>query len=276
MKTGFSTIAIGLAAFCGSALWAQTDHAAHDDALLGGPKISQEARQTLVKTDARGRMMQLEQRPEVAALALLVLDPVQREQARQRIENRQTELGMLLVDHIDVIREITDAIRSGDQDTAAKLSHDLYDMYDPQHLRAPLLESLSDVLPADSVKELQQLVDEYWQAWIDWELRSTPDADENARQAAAARLAFTLFQVEMRSAYEWTLRPYHNRLQTIYEITEANDEQRAEIRAAIIDYVRESRLQPTDEQRRAVTQRIYDVLNEQQRLRLFEQVVLRM
>ena len=257
--------------------WAQNQAATEENgALLRGPTVSEAAQRTLVRTDAMGRLVQLEQRPEVAALGLLVIDPVHRDQARQIIENRQTDLGMMLVDQIDVVRDITDAMRSGNQDDAARRSRELYDMFEPEHRRAPLLELLSEILPDDAAAELKRLVDEYWDSRVDWELRNAPDADEDDRQSVAERLAFSMFQHEMRAAYEWTLRPYHNRLQTIYEITEATEEQRAVIRAAIIDYVRESRLQPTAEQRRAVTQRIYDVLNEQQRLRLFEQVVLRM
>ncbi len=41
----------------------------------------------------------------------------------------------------------------------------------------------------------------------------------------------------------------------------------------MINYIRESRLRPTPEQRQAAAARIYDLLDETQRLKLFEQAL---
>ena len=114
----FAVLLAGLV--CATVVGQGATQPAEEDPLLSGPKVQRSEKRTLVNTDARGRLLGLEQRPEVAALGLLILEPEHRQAARQIVADRQTRLGMFLVDHIDVIREITDAMRTGKPDRAGE------------------------------------------------------------------------------------------------------------------------------------------------------------
>jgi hypothetical protein len=232
------------------------------------------AERSIIRIDFDGGFERVEGRPEEAALHLL-LDAEQYERCRPIIESRGADLSRLLVEQIDLVKQITDAIMSGDTETAQELQQHLYDRFDPAHSRDPLLAVVAGELHPEEIEELQHVLDEYWRAWIDWELRETPDQPPAVRRRVEQRLVYQLFQEELQDAYQITLQPYRQRLDAIYEITEATPEQRAAIRDAVIDLIREGHGSSTPEQRMRATRRIHAALDEQQRIRLFDRALWR-
>lgn len=250
--------------------------AKNQEPALSGPIVADSLERTLVQHDFQSGFVRLEERPEEAAMNLLELEPSRREAVREKLSARRAAIDMLLIDNIDLVKETTDAIQAGDQARVQELSREMFDRFDPAHERDPLMPVLMEVLNADEQAELRRLVDEYWSAWIDWELRNARDRSDPARQRVQERLAFALFQQEVRQAYERTLRPYREKLEAIYAALEPTDEQRAAIRAVVIDFIRETRLQPTAEQRSRAARQIYDLLDEQDRIKLFELILTRL
>ncbi len=249
----------------------KTTSADHD--LLRGPTVPDNVVQTLVNIDMGGKFIPLQGRPEEAALELVFIDPERQEGAHEVAQARRIATGMLLVDNIDVVKEASDAIRAGENDKAQAVYRQLHDRFNPNHLRDPLLDAWEGVLSEQEVQQIQQIVDEYWDAWIEWELRNARDRSDTARKKTQRRLSFRLFQREIGEAYNWSLRPIQQRLESIYQATEPTEEQRAAIREVMIDYIRQSRLRPTPEQRQTAASRIYDLLDETQRLKLFAQAL---
>jgi len=246
------------------------------DDLLRGPTVPDDLVQTLVNIDMAGKFIPLQVRPEEAALGLVLIDQEHREGAHEVAQARRLAIGMLLVDNIDVVKEASDAIRAGEKDKAQAVYRQLHDQFNPDHVRDPLLDAWKDVLSEQEVRQIQQLVDEYWDACIKWELRNAHDPSDTARKKTQRRLSFQLFRREIGEAYNWSLRPIQQRLESIYQATEPTEEQRSAIRDVMIDYIRESLLRPTPEQRQTAAARIYDLLNEKQRLKLFEQALWQM
>ena len=244
-----------------------------DEALLRGPTVPDNVVRTLVNTEMGGKFIPLQGRPVEAALGLMLIDPDRRESAREAGEARRTAIGMLLVDNIDLVRQASDATRAGENKKAQAAYRKLHAQFNPDHVRDPLLDALKDVLSEQEVRQIQQLVDEYWDAWISWALRNARDNSDAARKRVQRRLSFQLFRREIGEAYNWSLRPIQQRLESIYRATEPTEEQRSAIRDVMIDYIRESRLRPTPEQRQTAAARIYDLLDEKQRLKLFEQAL---
>jgi hypothetical protein len=148
------------------------------------------------------------------------------------------------------------------------LAKDLYEQFDPRHERSPILEQLASLVPPSEATDLHRAVDEYWDAWIVSETRGKQTRDEVEK-----RLTFSLFQDEVRAAYEATLRPYKDRLDRVERIVEPTPEQKGEIREAVIAYIRESKLKPTAQQRSELARKIYDVLDEDRRMKLFEAAI---
>lgn len=238
---------------------------AQDDPMLRGPEVPDEVMHTIVRHDAMGRFVRVEGRPEEAALGQLQLDPVRRDQARQVILDRAAALSRLLIERIDLVKDATDAALNRDNARAQALARSLYDIFEPGHEHAPLLAPLEKVLSAEEHARLGRMVDEYWSAWIAWEQRNSRQKDD---QAVRQRLAFGLFQEEVRQAYERTLRPWRDRIDRIYTAVDATPEQKQAIRDAVIDFIRASGLRPSAEQRQDLARRIYEALDEDRRVRL--------
>ncbi len=247
-------------------------HAQPDDAdALRGPVVPENVANTLVRHDAQGRLIMLEGRPEEAAIEIMLLPPHIREQAREIIADRGGRLNRMLVENIDLVREATDAIRAGDNQAALGFYERLHGLFEDREERFPLLKPLSAVLDMNQQAQFTRLIEDYWSAWEAAEARRANVDAATIRP----RLTRTLFQTELRLAFERTLRPFQERLERIYELAEPTPEQRVQLRAAVIDYIRESQLRPTQEQRHELARRLYAVLDDEQRIALFEAILNR-
>lgn len=237
--------------------------------LLRGPAVLDTARPSLVASDMEGRFRRVEGRPEEAALAMLALEPAVREAAKRILDARLEAIREHILDEIDLLRESSDATRAGDRKRAEELQTELFRRFEGSGERAPLLSPLAEALPADAHAELVRMVDEYWRAWIASETagnRRTPESVE-------ARFTRQLFQDELTTVHNATLRPLQQKLDRIYELAEVSDAQRAAIRAAVIEHVKRTRLRPSDDARLALARAILGALDEAQRERLFAAVI---
>lgn len=247
-----------------SPVWAQPPTGS--DPMLAGPTVPDDVARTLVRYNAGGRFQRVEGRPEEAALMLLTLDPDTRERARAAISERETALQHLLIGNIDTVKETADAAMSGDAAGIQRLSKELYELFDPHHRRDPLLAPLEKVLSASQHADLKHLLDEYWAAWIKAERRV--GAKETEAQAQE-RLSLTLFQEDARRAYDRTLRPFRDRIEKIFQVADPTPEQRAAIREVAVEYIRQTHLTPSTEQRDQIARKVYQILDEERRIKLF-------
>jgi hypothetical protein len=251
-------------------LAAAPNGAAEGEAVLGGPKVPDELVRTLVRRDAKGNFQRAEGRPEEAALALLGLKPADREKARGVLGDRAALLCDFLLDRAEKLREAADLVASGKRDEATKMSRAFWDEFEPEHPHAPLLYAMGQALGASQEAELTRIVNEYWEAWISWELRNSKDKGDKARARVRERLALGLFQDEVRQAYERVVRPYRERVERLYSELDPTPEQRSAIRDAVVEFVRESRARPTREQRHEILTKIYTILDEERRVKFFD------
>lgn len=244
-----------------------------DSQALRGPTVTEEVSQTLVRYDFRGDLVVVDGRPEEAAVALLVLESGQADDLREFFTRRQAALGMHLVDEIERLRDAGDSAREGDNETAQRIYREMWRKFDPEQSTMPALPDLAHVLSDEQHETVTRLLSDYWNAWVDFELRDQMNATHDVRLQTERRLAFGVFQREIAQAYNWSLRPYREKLDRIYEYADPTEEQRTDIRAVIIDFVRETRLDPTEEQRAETAREIYEILTEEQRERMFHAVI---
>lgn len=236
------------------------------DDILRGPIVSDEAPRSLVSRDMAGRFVRVEGRPEEAAVPLLVLEPGAREAAMRVFDARFEAIREHVIDQIDLLREASDAVRSGDSKRADELQREMFRRFKGADERTPLIAPLAEVLPAAATAELTRMVDEYWAEWLDAESAEQPG---RPREAIEARLKFQLFQGELSEVHAAILQPLQQKLDRIYEITEVTDTQRSAIRNAVIACVKESRLRPTGEARLALARAILAELSPEQREKVF-------
>lgn len=242
------------------------------DGALRGPGVPDRQAETLVNRTMTGRFVPLETRPEAAAVQRLGLDEETLERARLVIEDRAFAVTMHLVDHIDTIKEITDANTAGQRDRTERLFEDLWSSFDPEMSRSPLLKPLSGVLEPDASEVVRRLVDEYWEAWIDAELRNrgAADADEPTRRRVSREIALGLFQREVRDSYETSLRRYQQAIEGVSGFVKPTPEQRDQIRLIVIDHIKATRLSATPAQRRETNLKIYRMLDDERKEKFFE------
>lgn len=239
---------------------------------LRGPDVPAEKTRSLVSKGMMGRFTPLEVRPEAAAIQEIDLDEAALERARAVIDERAFAVTMHLVDHIDTIKEMTDARLDGRGDEAQRMLVEMWEDFDKDGDRSPLLRPLGEVLGVENAEQVRALVDEYWEAWIDAELRGgdAMDAGDEARDRVERRLAFGLFQREVQDSYETSLRRYQQAIEGVSNAIEPTPEQRQQIRLIIIDHIRETRLSATPAQRRETNLRIYRMLDDDRKEKLFE------
>lgn len=247
-----------------------------EESVLSGPEVSSSAMRTLVRLDASQRFVRVEGRPDEAAVMLLELDPDRREQARQVAAARRETMRTFLLANLELVVESTDAIEAKDNQKAQRIQRQMYDRFDPAHLRDPLAERLAEVLSAEESAQLTQLTDEYWNAWLDWEMRNAKDKSDSARERTQSRLLNDLFQQELRQAYERTLRPYRAKFESIVRAVDPTDEQKAAIREIIHQYIQAGGLEPTTQQQQEAARKIYQALDEERRMKLFEAAFTRL
>lgn len=249
--------------------------AAQDESdVLRGPKVPGEVARTLVHQGMAGGFERVEGRPEAAAVLLLKLDSDRQRAVESIVHQHAMSVAMLLVDEIDTVKEMSDAVIAQDRDKSQELLRRLWTSVDPEHQRDLLLPALSKVLTLDEQAAARRMLDEYWTAWISWELRNSRelegDALEAARRKTQDRLVLQLFQEEVRAGYDVTLQRYRQALDAMYEAVSPTPDQREAMRGVVIDHVRATRLEATPEQRRESMHRIYQLLDEERREKLFD------
>lgn len=267
----FTTLAITIAALLSAPANAQNNPAD----TLRGPSVPRDAIESIGTTDMNGRFTPVEGRPELAAFIIVCDDPDDLAAARQLGTDRTFELAELLVDEIDTIREITDANANGNTARAQVLLAGIRKKSDPDLLRDPLRPALEALLNADQRARFDRILTDYWQRWVS---ANTPQDQMNMQgqprneatyQRIENRLNNQLFQQDIASAYEYSLRRYQTAMQAMYDAIEPTPEQRAWIRTRMIGHIKETRLKANDEQREALMLEIYSMLDDDRKIKLF-------
>lgn len=242
---------------------------------LRGPRVNREQIDTIVITDMSGKFTPVEGRPELVAFARVCDDPDDLARAREMGTSRVFDLAELLVDEIETVRTITDALAEGNNAYAQTLLAQLRLRHDPEMLRDPLRAALEPMLEDAQRKRFDRILDAYWDAWI---AAITPESDQNMqgqprtpaiKQQIENRLNNELFQRDIANAYEYSLKRYRDAMQAMYDAIEPTSEQRAWIRNRVIQHIKDTRLNPTLEQREALMLEIYDMLDEERQTKLF-------
>ena len=260
---------------CSTGALAQPDPSRPAENPLRGPEVPDSRTRTLVKKTMTGRLERLAVRPEVAALQELDLDDATAEAARAVIDARTESVTMMLVDELDLIKEMTDKRTAGDNEGAQHIFDEMWRRFDPEATRSPLIEPLRSVLDDEQIAMLTSLVDEYWEARIDWDLRNIEKRRQNpeVRERVSNRIAQQMFQREVRESYEASLRRYQQAIDGMAEAVQPTPEQRQEIRMIIIEHIKATRLKATPAERRATNLAIYRMLDGERKEKLFEYIL---
>jgi len=242
---------------------------------LRGPAVDQDKLESIGTTDMSGNFIPVEGRPELAAFNLVCDDPDDRAHARELGLNRVFDLAEILVDEIDTVRAITDAISAGNTPLAQTLGAQLRLRHDPDMQRDPLRQPLEDMLDEGQRQRFARILDDYWHAWVS---ANTPETDLNMRGKPRTRAIYInienklntqLYQRDIARAYEHSLRRYRESMQAIYDAIDPTDEQRAWIRDRVIRHIKDTRLKPTIEEREGVMLEIYHMLDQERQAMLF-------
>lgn len=240
--------------------------------LLSGPAV--EAQATIVRYGMDGRLQPIAGRPEIAAAQVLIAARSLPTEVAERVRAINTARGesirMLLVDELDTVREVTDLITAGEADAARDAMRAMWRRFETGTSHAPLLDDLVEAVGEGHADELRRINEEYWTALLRERAGGMMDQrGERALAAARARLAFDIFQQELREGYDLTLRRYRELLESINTGVEPTPEQRTAIRDVVLEHIENTRLAATPEQRRETMLRIYRELDEGRRERLY-------
>ena len=236
-----------------------------DTPLLSGPEVSESKMQSLVHRGMTGGFVRIEGRPEFAAARVLDLDAEALDRVRDIEADRGVGLVVMLIDRIDDLRAMTDATTAGDAEGTRAILRSMWEDHDAESGVLPSLEALGDALSAEQLAETKRLAEEYMHAWA-----ADQRAEGETVEQAVQRLSFQLFQEEVRYAYDASLNSTRQALEGIYDAVDPTPAQREEIRSIVIDHIKRTRLKAAPEQRRETMRRIYDMLDEERRGKLFD------
>lgn len=256
----------GLAAACllAGAVCAATPKADPPGDLLRGPEVPRNVVERIGSEDGNGRFVRVEGRPEFAAVSVLQIPADVRERVRQLQEQRLRDVTMHLVDELDLVRVMSDAVIEGDNETARRLMGDLWSRLEPGSPHAPCAGPIEALLPADQRATYRRVLDDYWSRWIESESSAMRPGETRER------LAGVLFQEEVREAYDRSLRHYREAMDGIYGAVDPTEAQREAIRTLVIDHIKRTRLEATSADRRAVMLEVHDMLDEERRRRFVD------
>lgn len=237
---------------------------------LKGPSVPAETQNSLGSTNMNGYFTPVEGRPELAAFALITTDPNHLAAARDLDSKRIFDLTIYLVDEIDTVREITDAITSGNAPQAQLLLAQMRLRFEPDLPRDPLAPELLEMLTDDQSAEFTRIINDYWLRWTQSQNDAmNPDPESDAYKKTENQLNNQLFQKDIKEAYDSSLKRYRDTTDAIYTAVSPTEDQQAQIRNLMIEHIKETRLKATIEQRQAVLLEIYLLLDEDRRELLF-------
>lgn len=237
--------------------------------VLKGPIVQEDI--SIVEHTMSGMFQRVEGRPEMAAFNAVTNDPALTQRAIEIELERTVAISMLLIDQIDLMKESTDAMLAGDNTKAREIQGQLHTLFDPRMRHDPLTPKLLELLDDRQQSKYKKALNEYWEAWIDASLRDRMNRDELAvRNRVRARLTTNLFQTEMREAYDISLKQYRDSMETIYLAVDPTEDQREAMREILIQYIKDTRLDPTPLERREATMQMYSVLDQERQAKFFE------
>lgn len=130
-------------------------------AVLGGPKVVDKAvKLTIVQRDSEGKLVRLEDRPEVVAVPLLKLDGEAKKAAEKVLSEHSAMVAKALSDHQGLFLQIQSARQSSDAKAAAPLIRELRQKA-PQLWEPALLDKLARAIPVEKAGTLRTIVTEY-------------------------------------------------------------------------------------------------------------------
>lgn len=242
---------------------------------LRGPSVPRETLESIGSTDMSGNFIPAEGRPELAAFMVVCRDPEDLAAARELGSQRVFDLAELLVDEIEAVKTITDAIAQGNGAYAQTLLAQLRLRHDPDTLRDPLREDLDAMLNDEERVRFDRILNDYWLRWVS---ANTPEDEQDMQgqprsnalyQRIENRLNNQLYQQDIQYAYEHSLRRYRDAMQAMFDAIEPTPEQRTWIRDRVIRHIKDTRLRATLEQREALMLEVYHKLDEDRRAKLF-------
>jgi hypothetical protein len=240
--------------------------AAGQEALLSGPSVGEEASAaTLIERDYEGKLRPLEVRAEFAAVDLLGLSPGDRAAADAVIAERGALVETVVFDNLVLLTELKTARAAaapggdplgGNRELRRKMSRAM----EPLNEGGPLVDRMAAALPEASRGEYRRLVEE----WYDAAAQEMP-SEGGGRRGKAFAVRLRALGEEIRAAYERGVAGRTERLDEIVAVLDLTPEQEGEVREIIRRSFTESGGKPTEAQRSAVIQAVFEKLTPDQR-----------
>lgn len=264
-----------LAAVGVAALFAVTQVASQpEQPVLSGPKVqASEQAATLVERDFHGRVRRLDVSPEEAAIDLLGLDPETLERVERALSERWAIIDRVVRENVEVLVELVSAQAAGE--TRAVLGYVRHLLGEMSDLRARgrLEDELAPLLEPSQRERFRALVREYRRALVeDTIAEASAKGERLGRFQAGVRLSLEEIGLEIRRSYERLVEPAQAELERLLMKLDLSPEQEGEIRRLIEDFAQETKLNPTEKQRRQLFWQLASKLNAKQFRRLIDEV----
>ena len=161
---------------------------------LSGPAVTENPKATIVELDATGRLVRLEEGPEVAAYRKLELTDEQRAPIETILTKRAAAFDIAVRDNIELLTQLQSARMAGDAEAYRKVFADVQRAFRPVMADGPLRAQISKALPKEQSDEYEATLRQYWRAVYDEavKLENAPAPTDSSHQAGSVMMADVL------------------------------------------------------------------------------------
>jgi hypothetical protein len=152
---------------------------APEPTVLAGPKVADKTEKlTLVQRDSEGKLVRVEDRPEIAAIPFLKLSGDAKKAADKVLNEHGTMVARVLNENQGLFLQIQNARQAGDLRGSIPLMRELRQKA-PELWEPALIDKLARALPVEKAAQLRSIVGEYFVAVAD---EPGPDGRNPRRQ----------------------------------------------------------------------------------------------
>lgn len=256
---------------------------------LRGPSVGEKLlSRSLVERDFSGKLKRLEVDPAIAAIEHIELTPDERAKVDRLINERNTLMDGLVLDHLKDIVALAGARQAGDRAGTRESLVRVYEEFRPFIERGTLSKELKSALPEAKYAELERMTREYGEAAMGE--RESEMNGENTQGAAAgaggkrfagrggagkegagaARAQEFLegFGQEIKRSYERVLGSRAKDFDALLASLSLRPEQESKVRGLVTDLIQKSLGKPSPRETARVYMQVYRELDAEQRAAL--------
>ncbi len=242
---------------------------AQDDLPLRGPEVTPIKERTLVPSGMMGMTDKLDQRPEVAAIALLELSEEQQAAVQAVLLEHTRAVDEVFTDNIAQVQGWIGSLRAGSGRERMQSLRAIQQAFAPVRELGSLEDRIAKTLPEQAAAQYRQLISEY-ETSLEAEARRQAEAGGGRFEPMRHRMRrnFEKIGQDIKASYERTLKASGEDFERMLAEAQLSSEGEKLVRDSVRALAENSGFNPSPDDRRQAFMKILGELDREDRSRL--------